>query len=436
MSVASKASAATATQSALEGSYLDELLNIEGELFKNEASKKFLLNVKTLVSESLEKVWQSIPEVARTVAFHEILRRLKEWHTETAQEELTATLARFPTFEEDLKNITIKYMKLLHKGSKVEHVRMRRPRLEEFLRGFYSRLAAKPFMEDGRFFSAMDPIKQEFVIREIVRLTLMEDCMHVIPETAAASAPAVALASAPAASAPAASAQASAPAVTAQASAPAVTAQASAPAVTAQASAPAVTAQASGQATSAGVIAAQAAVDEPSDKAASVAPSKVGSVAKPAPALAQAAQAPTKAASVVKSVAQTHAQAQPQPQPAATKAAPATKPLPVAEDDISPWDSVSNVDRDLTMPKFDDRSTVVHSTAGSRASTMRKPVMLSGGANAGANASTDDAGANTNKGKTRTVRLTYKEGSVDGRARAAAANSIIKEDSESSEESE
>lgn len=166
---------------AVSESVMDELRTTEGMLFRDEGAKKLFLDVKALVMESLGSAQATFTgELYETV-----LDRYVAWDAAVATEELQRADAHFRDIGQRLTPVTVLYAKYLYAGA--APLRIRKPRVDALLRGMFTRLARLRHVRTGTFFE-LNPLQQDFVLRDMFRQTLATDCITIVPRPAAASA--------------------------------------------------------------------------------------------------------------------------------------------------------------------------------------------------------------------------------------------------------
>jgi hypothetical protein len=148
----------------LQESIMEELRTTEGMLFRDESTKKLFIDVKSLVIDALTE---------RRDRLHQLI----EWDG-VADEEI-ARSTRYGDISERLTSVTVLYAKYLYAKGNPDPINIKKPRVESLLKGMYTRLARAPHVRNGTFFD-MDPIRQDFVIRDVFRLALANDCIVII----------------------------------------------------------------------------------------------------------------------------------------------------------------------------------------------------------------------------------------------------------------
>jgi hypothetical protein len=149
----------------LQESIMDELRTTEGMLFRDESAKKLFMDVKSLVIETLQG------------KDAEALDKLARWEDVADEEIARSTL--YGDIADRLTSVTVLYAKYLYAKGNPDPINIKKPRVESLLRGMYSRMVKLPHVRNGTFFQ-LDPLRQDFVVRDIFRLTLANDCIVVI----------------------------------------------------------------------------------------------------------------------------------------------------------------------------------------------------------------------------------------------------------------
>ena len=144
---------------------MDELRTTEGMLFRDESAKKLFMDVKSLVIETLQG------------KDAEALDKLARWEDVADEEIARSTL--YGDISDRLTSVTVLYAKYLYAKGNPDPINIKKPRVESLLKGMYSRMVKLPHVRNGTFFQ-MDPLRQDFVVRDIFRLTLANDCIVVV----------------------------------------------------------------------------------------------------------------------------------------------------------------------------------------------------------------------------------------------------------------
>jgi len=164
----------------LQESIMDELRTTEGMLFRDESAKKLFIDVKSLVLESLSSAWNTF----KGAVYETVLDRYVAWDASVASEELHRSETNYKDVSERLQSVTVLYAKMLYAkphggGNDSMVINIRKPKLEALLRGMFTRMARLKFVRTGAFFD-LDPLRQDFVVRDVFRQALSNDCISVI----------------------------------------------------------------------------------------------------------------------------------------------------------------------------------------------------------------------------------------------------------------
>lgn len=149
----------------LQESIMDELRTTEGMLFRDESAKKLFMDVKSLVIETLQG------------KDAEALDKLARWDDVADEEIARSTL--YGDISDRLTSVTVLYAKYLYAKGNPDPINIKKPRVDSLLKGMYSRMVKLPHVRNGTFFQ-MDPLRQDFVVRDVFRLTLANDCIVVV----------------------------------------------------------------------------------------------------------------------------------------------------------------------------------------------------------------------------------------------------------------
>lgn len=153
----------------MESSVLDQLRLQEGRLFQSESVLALYLDVKAVINETLAASESAEKRASLTLLNDDYLNDLEtmlkilapkgvpEYHAQSLNE-CVKTVARllWPT----------------------EHLLVARPSLSQLFKGLLKRITHN---ENFIHFKVLDPIKQDYVIREAFRRTLVNDCLIVFP---------------------------------------------------------------------------------------------------------------------------------------------------------------------------------------------------------------------------------------------------------------
>jgi hypothetical protein len=146
-------------------------------IFRDEGVKKLFLDLKTFVMEPLQVAHSVSKE-----ALQNTLDMYLEWSEALAIEELERMKLGKIDAVERLTGVCVLYAKYIYARNTVDgSVSIKRPRMENMLKGMFTRLARTPSVRSGVFFE-LDPMRQDFLIRDIFRLSLGNDCITVIIE--------------------------------------------------------------------------------------------------------------------------------------------------------------------------------------------------------------------------------------------------------------
>lgn len=155
---------------------MEQLRSSEGPLFQHESAKKLLLDVKALAMESFGGMWAAFR--GDPASYQSALSTYALWTAEVQSEELQRAVTLFPDMAIRLQQVAVIYAKLLWSRPSIAKMHIARPRVEDLLRGVFRRMAGSPWVQSGDFF-ALDPIKQDFVVRDALRQALSSDCIKV-----------------------------------------------------------------------------------------------------------------------------------------------------------------------------------------------------------------------------------------------------------------
>ena len=156
-------------------SVMDELRTTEGMIFRDEIAKKLFLDIKFLLLDEFYAV-------RKEDKLKEFIDDCLEWSPETSSKVYKAALSKYPGIQERLTTVSVLYAKHLFTRTIAEQkISMKKPHVNSFLQGMFQRMCKVHQVSNGSFFE-MDPLKQDFVIRDIFRQTLGADCIQVIVE--------------------------------------------------------------------------------------------------------------------------------------------------------------------------------------------------------------------------------------------------------------
>jgi hypothetical protein len=153
---------------------LQALVTTEGILFQDELVKKFYLIIKYYTIEIFENIHNIY--IGKQ---DEYLKILQTYETFIDKESL---LKKHASIEMDLSDTVILYTKYIFKK---DIIRLKRPSLDAFLKGFFHKFVQFKALKNGTFFTS-SLIEQDFIFRDIFRQTLFMDCIKVIERKVAA----------------------------------------------------------------------------------------------------------------------------------------------------------------------------------------------------------------------------------------------------------
>lgn len=160
----------------IQESIMDELRTTEGMIFRDEGAKKLFIDIKTFVLEALGFSHKTFDAETYKV----ILDSYVTWDKHVAAKELSrASLPVFADMSERLTPVTVLYAKYLYaRSSPDSNISIRKPKLESLLKGMFTRMARIHHVRNGTFFD-LDPLRQDFVVRDVFRQTLGNDCIEI-----------------------------------------------------------------------------------------------------------------------------------------------------------------------------------------------------------------------------------------------------------------
>lgn len=163
----------------LQESIMDELRTTEGMIFRDEGAKKLFLDTKSFLLETFGTKWKNFD----TPTFHNALDEYIGWSDEIADEELQRMKTSHRDIADRLTSVTVLYAKYLYARSNPDmNILIRKPKVELLIKGMFTRFARMHHVRNGSLFE-MDPLRQDFVIRDIFRQTLGSDCIHFMEES-------------------------------------------------------------------------------------------------------------------------------------------------------------------------------------------------------------------------------------------------------------
>lgn len=139
-------------------SILEQLRVQDGKLFQNEQVMTLYVDTKRLVLDN----------ILLALSTNSDLNVFVEWSPEI-EKHLVASLTCSPKL---LENVLQFYSSLLDST----HVQSKHATIGVLLKGLFQRICKNPNVKTGNI-QMLDPIKQDFVCREIFRSTLVCDCM-------------------------------------------------------------------------------------------------------------------------------------------------------------------------------------------------------------------------------------------------------------------
>ena len=162
----------------VQESIMDELRTAEGMIFRDEGAKKLFVDIKCFVIEPLFTAWKTHDNETYLL----ILDSYVSWDKHVASKEL-CRLALPLNYDmiERLLPVTILYAKYLYSKTSADSagVSIRKPKLQSFLRGMFTRFASSHHVRMGSFYD-FDPLRQDFMLRDIFRQTLGNDCIEIV----------------------------------------------------------------------------------------------------------------------------------------------------------------------------------------------------------------------------------------------------------------
>jgi hypothetical protein len=163
----------------LQESIMDELRTTEGMIFRDEGAKKLFLDTKSFLMETFGTKWKNFD----TPSFHAALDEYIGWSDSIADEELQRMKTSYRDIAERLTSVTVLYAKYLYARSNPDmNILIRKPQVTLLIKGMFTRFARMHHVRNGSFFD-LDPLRQDFVIRDIFRQTLGSDCIQLMEES-------------------------------------------------------------------------------------------------------------------------------------------------------------------------------------------------------------------------------------------------------------
>jgi hypothetical protein len=159
----------------MDNDILVQLRLTEGTLFKNESVKRFFLDTKTLVTGL-------VSEYAETPDYSVKLESLLLWNPETQAEIVDRCEKAFPDMLTRLTSTCVTYAKSLYnKPGQDVNLLLKEPKFNVYLKSIFTRVASSPCFMNKSFFE-LDPINQDFVLRDLFRQALASDCIELKDE--------------------------------------------------------------------------------------------------------------------------------------------------------------------------------------------------------------------------------------------------------------
>ena len=150
----------------MESSVLDQLRLQEGRLFQSEGVLALYLDVKAVMNETIVNA-----------SNRESLESLNEEFLGSLESTLKVLAPKgVPEYHNQSLNECVKMVARLLWPS--EHLLVAKPLMITLLKGLCKRITSN---ENFAHYRALDPIKQDYVIREAFRRTLVNDCLIVFP---------------------------------------------------------------------------------------------------------------------------------------------------------------------------------------------------------------------------------------------------------------
>lgn len=141
---------------------LDQLRIAEGTLFHYESSKKLFLDLKGVVLDSMERGNSSGYESYLAGVVHD-------------STEVRAALSTCPDMPKRLAQVSLLYAKM----TKIGTSSYASPTVETFLQAVFKSLVKLKVVQKNEFLD-MDPIKQDYILRDIFRAALVPDGESII----------------------------------------------------------------------------------------------------------------------------------------------------------------------------------------------------------------------------------------------------------------
>jgi hypothetical protein len=148
-------------------SILEELRCMDGELFKAEICQRVYMWLKTQACEALEPVF-----CKSTEEYKKVVEAYRAWSPQIEKEELVALYEKSGGAEELQSawvTLSMHWVRLNKKGETGKgSIKIRNPESKDLLKHFFVTLCSKSWCIKGDLWS-MDPVKQDFVFREVFR---------------------------------------------------------------------------------------------------------------------------------------------------------------------------------------------------------------------------------------------------------------------------
>jgi hypothetical protein len=164
-------------------SILEELRCMDGELFKAEICQRLFIWLKSQASETIEPVLSKSP-----AEYSKVLDAYRSWPSDVAKEELLALQEKAGGAEE-LQSawvaVSLHWVRLNKKADGVgkTSIKIKTPDPRDLLKNFFVSLCSKTWCVKGDLWT-MDPVKQDFVFREVFRQSV-GNSIHFLQETVA-----------------------------------------------------------------------------------------------------------------------------------------------------------------------------------------------------------------------------------------------------------
>ena len=161
----------------LQESIMDELRTNEGGLFRDELVKKLFIDVKELCMTCLGTAKKAFADDM----YDQVLERYAAWD-EAVSHGVMDKAQDFPDAESRLLPSCVLYAKLLYGtyGGTNDPITIKKPSLQTLLKGMMTRLAKQRLVFNGTFYE-LDPLRQDYALRDIFRQALY-DCIEIVDE--------------------------------------------------------------------------------------------------------------------------------------------------------------------------------------------------------------------------------------------------------------